>query len=342
MAILGIETSCDETGVAIVSMSGKLLSNVLHSQIDIHAKYGGIVPEIASRQHILNINAVTQSAIQKSNLGWKDIKAVAVTYGPGLSGSLVIGLNFAKGLATSLGVPLVGVNHLHGHIAAVWLDYSDAVNECLQRAPIMCLVASGGHTDLALKRSYTEFSSVGRTRDDAAGEAFDKIARLLGLGYPGGPHIQRMANLATNSNDTFYKPLPKAWLKGTHDFSFSGLKTAVLNRVKNMQDGIEKQESLPFLAKAAQESIVRVLVDKTLLAAEKYKCSAIVVSGGVAANTLMKDYFKADSSLPVYIPPADLCTDNAGMIAIRGLMLYKMGIFHTIEIDIKPNLSIEV
>jgi len=222
MKILGIETSCDETAAAIVEDGTVILSNVVASQVDIHSRYGGIVPEVASRQHLLTILPVVNNALTQAKMGWQDINVIAVTYGPGLAGSLLVGVNVAKALALACRIPLIGVNHLEGHIYANWLNHNQPILPCL------CLIVSGGHSDLLLMEGHGQFKKLGRTRDDAAGEAFDKGARILGLGYPGGPAIQAAAKIGAPSI-----PLPRAWLKGSDDFSFSGLKTALLHLIQS-------------------------------------------------------------------------------------------------------------
>ena len=225
MRVLGIETSCDETAAAVVEDGRRVLSNVIASQVEMHARYGGVVPEVASRQHILEIAPVLEATLRKGGFTWKDIDAIAVTRGPGLAGALLVGVNAAKALAFGLGLPLVGVNHLEGHIYANWLEEGDP--ELDPGFPLLCLIASGGHSDLLLMEGHAQYTLLGRTRDDAAGEAFDKAARILGLGYPGGPEVQRASQDAAGEMS-----LPRAWLRGTHDFSFSGLKTALLHKAR--------------------------------------------------------------------------------------------------------------
>ena len=278
MIILGIETSCDETSVGVVDGDGFALANVVATQVDVHARYGGIVPEVASRQHILDIRPVCEQAILESGIDWSDIDAVGVTYGPGLAGSLITGLNLSKALSSAIGVPLIGVNHLEGHVYGAWIrtqkndlqTFQHYVGEKL----IMCLIVSGGHTELVLLEDHGRFRLLGETRDDAAGEAFDKAARVLGLRYPGGPEIQRVAQ-----NAPTIESLPRAWMKGTDDFSFSGLKTATLNRARSL--GIYPQGNslkevddtiIAGLAKAFQDSAVDVLVTKTVEAAVRENC----------------------------------------------------------------------
>ncbi|CAI8040433.1 tRNA N6-adenosine threonylcarbamoyltransferase [Geodia barretti] len=264
----GIETSCDETAAGLVDQDGRLLANVVASQSELHARFGGVVPEVASRQHLLSIQGVLRRALDESGTEWEDIDAVAVTNGPGLAGALIVGVNVAKGLAASLGVPLVGVNHLAGHVYAAWIAGHGPVT------PRMCLIVSGGHTELVLMDEEGRFRMIGETRDDAAGEAFDKVARVLGLRYPGGPEIQRAARDGGRTES-----LPRAWLRGTHDFSFSGLKTAVIRRPEG-----PPWENVAALAREFQNSVVDVLVKKTVDASARYGCGEVVLAGGVAAT----------------------------------------------------------
>jgi N6-L-threonylcarbamoyladenine synthase len=352
MNILGIETSCDETSVGIVDDDGRVLANVIATQVDIHARYGGIVPEVASRQHILDIRPVCEQAIRDAGIDWGEVGAVAATHGPGLAGSLIVGLNFAKGLAASLDVPLVGVNHMDGHVYAGWAKtgtpgdarafgpkpFQDEVG----RKPIMCLLVSGGHTELVLLEDHGKFRLLGETRDDAVGEAFDKVARVLGLRYPGGPEIQRVAEGAPET-----EPFPRAWMRGTDEFSFSGLKTAVINRARSL--GIYPRENLEEkpdpdivagMARAFQDSVVDVLVTKTVAAAIREGCAGIVMAGGVAANGPLRDTLVAKSPMPVAIPPIGLCTDNGAMIAMSGLINYRNGRRDDWSLDVIPSLRI--
>jgi N6-L-threonylcarbamoyladenine synthase len=325
-----------------------VLANAVATQVDLHARYGGIVPEVASRQHLVDIRPVAQKALADAGAGWGDIGAVAVTHGPGLAGALIIGLNFAKGLSAATGVPLVGVNHLEGHICAAWAvreGYGPGEGELLDRQfadgkPVMCLLVSGGHTELVLMRGRNRFQLIGQTLDDAAGEAFDKAARVLGLRYPGGPEIQRVAQGAPE-----VEPLPRAWLPGTDDFSFSGLKTAVINRARAegmypAPEGGADPAKVAAMAKAFQESVVDVLVTKTLASAERHSCGAVVVAGGVAANRALREGFAARSPLPVVIPPVSLCTDNGAMIALSGLMRLEAGRRDGWELDVTPGLRV--
>ncbi|MDO9334663.1 MAG: tRNA (adenosine(37)-N6)-threonylcarbamoyltransferase complex transferase subunit TsaD [Dehalococcoidales bacterium] len=323
MRLLGIETSCDETAAAIVEDGIKILSNEIASQVDIHARYGGIVPEVASRQHTLSIIPIISSAMTQAKTTWQDLDAIAVTTGPGLAGSLLTGVNTAKAISFAHGLPLIGVNHLEGHIYANWLA------EVLPEFPLVCLIVSGGHSDLVLMRGHGDYTLLGRTRDDAAGEAFDKAARLLGLGYPGGPAIEKAA--ATGKDII---PLPRAWLKGTSDFSFSGIKTALLRlveegKIANPADG----------AASFQAALVEVLVTKTIAVAQEHRVRQIILCGGVAANKTLRQTFLAQSPLPVLIPPMILCTDNAAMIAACGYFRFRAGKISDLSLDVVPNLK---
>ena len=327
MRILAIETSCDETAAAVVEDGAGILSNIVASQVDIHARYGGIVPEVASRQHLLTVLPVIASAMAEAEVAWQDIAAIAVTFGPGLAGSLLVGVNVAKAIAFTQGLPLIGINHLEGHIYSNWLGNEQPVFPCL------CLIASGGHSDLVLMTGHGQFEKLGRTRDDAAGEAFDKGARILNLGYPGGPAIEEAAKNGTPS-----LPLPRAWLKGSDDFSFSGLKTALLHLVQD-KDSLDAS----FVVEAAasfQQAIVDVLVTKTLQAGERLGVGQVLLGGGVAANKALGDHFVRNSPIPVLIPPPSLCTDNAAMIAACGYYRFQLGVTDGYDIDVVPNLSL--
>ncbi|HIE17858.1 MAG TPA: tRNA (adenosine(37)-N6)-threonylcarbamoyltransferase complex transferase subunit TsaD [Dehalococcoidia bacterium] len=327
MKILGIETSCDETAAAIVEDGTSILSNIVASQINIHSRYGGIVPEVASRQHLITALPVVESAITEAGVTWRDIAAVAVTIGPGLAGSLLVGVNLAKAIALAHSLPLVAVNHLEGHIYANWLTGAKPVFPCL------CLIVSGGHSDLVLMAGHGEFSKLGRTRDDAAGEAFDKASRILGLGYPGGPAIEKAA---TRGSPSF--SLPRAWLKGSDDFSFSGLKTALLHLVRG--DDFTDPALVAEAAASFQQVVVDVLTTKTIQAAERLGVRQILLSGGVAANKALRDCFSRRSPVPVLIPPPKLCTDNAAMIAACGYFHYRSGKIDGCDIDVIPSLSL--
>lgn len=344
MSILGIETSCDETAAAVLDGHGRLLSNVVASQVEVHARYGGVVPEVASRQHILQIRPVIEKAVRDAGTAWEDIDAVAVTHGPGLAGSLIVGVNAAKGLAMALGRPLVGVNHLEGHVAAAWVrtesnPVADELDGWLDRGPLACLIVSGGHTEIVLMRGKGDYELIGETRDDAAGEAFDKVARVLGLKYPGGPEIQRVAESANDD----VEPLPRAWMEGTADFSFSGLKTAVINRAR--REGVypapecgADPQAVAGLAKAFQDSVSDVLVTKCLAVAAEYGCSGVVLAGGVAANRSLRETLVERSPLPVAVPPVPLCTDNGAMIAMSGLWRFNAGRRDSWDLDVEPGL----
>ena len=347
--VLGIETSCDETAAGVVDQSGRLLANVVASQSELHARFGGVVPEVASRQHLLSIQGVLRRALAEAGCGWDDIDAVAVTNGPGLAGALIVGVNVAKGLAASLGLPLIGVNHLAGHVYAAWIDSGDgaAVEDGLLPVPgsvrgaaRMCLIVSGGHTELVLMDEDGRFSMVGQTRDDAAGEAFDKVARVLGLGYPGGPEIQRAAADAART-----EPFPRAWLRGTDDFSFSGLKTAVIRRAR--QEGIypppeggPPEDRVASLAREFQDSVVEVLVKKTVDASARFGCGEVVLAGGVAANSVLRQSLTHASDVHVAVPPVSLCTDNGAMIAIAGLVELARGGTAGWDLDVVPGLRL--
>lgn len=335
--VLGVESSCDETAAAVISEGCNVLSNVVASQIELHARYGGVVPEVASRQHMLSINPVLDEAMRKANVGWAEIDAVAVTCGPGLAGSLLVGLNAGKALAFARGVPLIGVNHMEGHIYANWLTGREP------QFPLVCLIVSGGHSDLILMTGHGQYACLGRTRDDAAGEAFDKVARILGLGYPGGPAIQKAAQNAGPKKVR----LPRAWLGQSYDFSFSGLKTAVLRlvekeRAKGAQGEEPEQPELDANSIAAgfQESVVEVLVEKTRRAAEEHGAQEVLLAGGVAANALLRQRIVERIELPVHYPPISLCTDNAAMIAAAGYYRLQMGQRSGWDLDAEPGLKL--
>jgi len=324
MKILGIETSCDETAAAVVQDGKKILSNRIASQVEIHSRYGGIVPEVASRQHTLSIIPIIRQAISDAEVTWDDIDGIAVTNGPGLAGSLLTGVNAAKAICFSRGLPLIGVNHLEGHIYANWLAEGNL------DFPLVCLIVSGGHTDLVLVRGHHDYTLLGQTRDDAAGEAFDKASRLLGLGYPGGPAIEKAAKSGNSSI-----PLPRAWLKGTHDFSFSGVKTALLRIVENGNMSSPEDAAASF-----QEAVVDVLVTKTVAAAGDYHARQILLAGGVAANSSLRQTLINTSPLPVLVPEPVLCTDNAAMIATCAYFHFCTGKTDSLDLDIIPNLRL--
>jgi len=329
--ILGIESSCDETSAAVVSDGRVIHSNVIASQIDLHAQYGGVFPELASREHVKAIYAIVDQALQQAHLDIKDIDAIAATRGPGLAGSLVVGVNMAKSLALATRKPIIGINHLEGHIYSAWLYLANTSPHQAPRFPLLALLVSGGHSELILMKDHLQYQRLGGTLDDAAGEAFDKVARLLGLSYPGGPSIQKASHAGSATAFTF----PRAMLEDTWDFSFSGVKTSVLRMTETLK---EQGRSLPVedLAASFQAAVVDVLVDKTLLAADEYDVSEIIVAGGVSANKRLRERMLAESKRPVHIPPLSLCTDNAAMIAGAGYYHYIHNDFTPMDFDVLP------
>jgi len=327
MKILGIETSCDETAAAIVENGSRIVSNIVSSQINIHARYGGIVPEVASRQHLLTIIPVISQAM--TEVSWQDINGIAVTFGPGLAGSLLVGVNVAKAIALAKKIPAIGINHLEAHIYANWLDSSPASQKGSVKFPCLCLIVSGGHSDLILMKRHGQFEKLGRTLDDAAGEAFDKAARILGLGYPGGPAIEQTAHSGIPC-----LTLPRAWLKESYDFSFSGLKTALWHLVH------KGDFSTADVAASFQLAVVDVLVTKTIEAAKQLKVEQILLSGGVAANKTLTQHFLTNSPVAVLIPPSHLCTDNAAMVAACGYYHIQAGEVSGYDLDVVPSLSL--
>lgn len=347
--ILGIETSCDETAAAVVADGRVIHSNVVASQVDIHRRYGGVFPEVASRQHVLSILPIIEEALSDAEVGWDALSAVAVTHGPGLAGSLLVGVNAAKGLAWGRGLPLVGINHIEAHIYGNWL-----LDEPPPKFPLICLVVSGGHTELILMHDHGKYRRLGGTLDDAAGEAFDKVGRMLGLSYPGGPAIQEAARAGTPA--AF--PLPRAWLPGTYDFSFSGLKTAVLRIVQKYRTAADGKPTakgrvvssqmppltrvLPAanLAASFQEAVVDVLVEKTCQAAEEYEAKTVLLAGGVAANEQLRAQMSQRSSVRVYCPPLELCTDNAAIVASNGFFRFERGERAGWDLDVIPGLRL--
>jgi len=332
--IMGMETSCDETAVSIVKNGTEILSNIVASQIESHKRFGGVVPEIASRHHVEQITLVIEEALSQAGITYEEIDAIAVTEGPGLVGALLIGVNAAKAISFAHDIPLVGVHHIAGHI------YANRIVDNLE-FPLLALVVSGGHTELVLMKEHGHFEVIGETRDDAAGEAYDKVARTLNLPYPGGPHIDRLAG---EGNPKAVK-LPRAWIEGTYDFSFSGLKSAVINTVHNAEQRGEviRPEDL---AASFQESVVDVLVSKTVEAAEEYQVKQVVLAGGVAANkglrTALVDKFKEMDSVKLTIPPLSLCTDNAAMIAAAGTIFYEKGQRAELDLNGNPGLDITI
>jgi N6-L-threonylcarbamoyladenine synthase len=391
MFILGIESSCDETGAAIIKDGRYLISNVVASQAEIHNRYGGVVPEVASRQQLTTIIPVLETALDQAECGWDNIDAIAATYGPGLAGSLLVGLTVGKAIALAHDLPFLGVNHLEAHIYANWLrGNTKAASKEMENAdweyqegdpifPLICLVISGAHSELVLVRGHGQYELLGRTRDDAAGEAFDKVARLLGLSYPGGPAIQQAAQHAQEELEQQGKStpqalnafrLPRSWLRGTYDFSFSGLKTAMLhlaegvageqNRAQTRSSGnTEKQVSqytrmgvqavqgggatIELLAASFQEAVVDVLAVKTRLAAQEYHVKQVLLAGGVAANARLRTRLEQELR-PLHIrlkyPAIEFCTDNAAMIASAAFFHLLRGEQHELDLDVEPGLSL--
>lgn len=331
--VLGLETSCDETSAAVVRNGRQVLSNVISSQVDLHKQYGGVVPEIASRRHVELILPVIDQALAEAAAGKKDIDVVGVTYGPGLVGALLVGLSAAKGLAYALSKPLVGVHHIEGHIAANYLE-----NKGLE-PPFVCLVASGGHSHIVYAGGYNKFEIMGQTRDDAAGEAFDKIARALGLGYPGGPLIDK----AARGGNSGAVALPRVrFPEGSLDFSFSGLKTASLNYLNALE---QKGEACPVedFSASFQQAVVDVLVQNTIQAAKLKKVDKVGLAGGVAANSLLREQLRQageESGLTVFYPSPVLCTDNAAMIACAAYYEYTGGRSSHLDLNAVPGLKL--
>jgi N6-L-threonylcarbamoyladenine synthase len=347
MLTLGIETSCDETSAAVVENGRLVRSNTVASQIALHAEYGGVVPEIASREHVKAIAYIVNQTLSEAGVGRHQLDAIAATYGPGLAGALLVGLNFGQGLALGLQRPFIPVNHLEGHIHSVWLGRAPLPPP--PQLPLLTLIVSGGHTELVLMPEHGQYQLIGRSLDDAAGEAFDKVARLLGLSYPGGPAIQEVVAQATQAVE-----LPRAWLPGTFDFSFSGLKTAVLHLAYAMAEGKSPHQvrgmSLPQIDIAAglsreqvaniaagfQESVVDVLVSKTASAAEASGAASVAVVGGVAANRELRRRMSEVITRPLYISPPEFATDNAAMIAAAAYYVPRQ----QENVDVRPGLAL--
>lgn len=322
---LGIESSCDETSVAVVKNGREVLSNIINSQIKIHEKFGGVVPEIASRNHIEAISGVTEEAIKEAGITYKDIDNIACTYGPGLVGALLVGVSYAKGLSYALNKPLTGTNHIEGHIAANYITHKDL------KPPFLCLIISGGHTHLVYIQDYNKFDIIGKTRDDAIGEAFDKIARVIGLGYPGGPKVDRLAREGEPNID-----LPKTHIDGL-DFSFSGVKTAIIN-LHHKNPDVNKAN----LCASFEKYVTDTLLENTLKAAKQLKVKKIALAGGVSANSYIREEFikLENKGYKIYYPEPILCTDNAAMIASAGYYRYMSGITSNLELNAIPNLKI--
>ncbi len=331
--ILAIESSCDETAAAVVKNGREVLSNVIFSQIDLHTVYGGVVPEIASRKHIDKINQVIEEALQKAGVTLEDLSAIAVTYGPGLVGALLVGVSAAKAIAFATGLPLIGVHHIEGHISANYI-----ANPTLE-PPFVCLVVSGGHTHLVSVKDYGEYEILGRTRDDAAGEAFDKVARAIGLGYPGGPKIDKISKEGNPKAIRF----PRAKVgDGEYDFSFSGLKSAVLNYLNGCQMKGEEVHTADVAA-SFQQAVIDVLVGHSMDAIEKYDLDKFTIAGGVASNASLRKAFEdacAEKGIEFFLPPPVLCTDNAAMIGAAAYYEYMKGIRHGYDLNAVPNLKL--
>ena len=324
--ILGIESSCDETSVAIVKNGREVLSNVINTQISIHELYGGVVPEIASRNHVENISPVMKEALKEANVKIDDVDGIACTYGPGLVGALLVGVSYAKALSYAANKPLIGVNHIQGHIAANYITYKDL------EPPFLTLLISGGNTQLVLVKDYTEFEILGKTRDDAVGEAFDKIARVIGLGYPGGPKMDKLAQEGNPNID-----LPKVHVEGL-DFSFSGLKTAIINLHHKIPE-INKAD----LAASFEKDVAEILLENTKKAVKETNINKIALAGGVSANSYIRKAFKEleeKENIEIYYPELKLCTDNAAMIASAGYYNYLKGNFSDLKLNAVPNLKL--
>jgi N6-L-threonylcarbamoyladenine synthase len=333
--ILAIESSCDETACAVLENGRALLASAVASQMDIHARYGGVFPEVASRQHVLSIIPVVQQTLAKSNLSLNDMDAIAVTRGPGLAGSLVVGMNMAKGLALALGLPLVGVNHLEGHVYSAWIHSAGDAIPPEPQFPLMALLVSGGHTELNLMTDHLTYKRLGSTLDDAAGEAFDKVGRLLGLLFPGGPAIQKSAEGGDATRFKFTRPK----LDNPYAFSFSGLKTAVLYQVNALKK-ISDELPVADLAASFQATAVDILFNKTMQAARDFKAKEILVAGGVSANKALRTAFQTQTEFKVNIPAFSLCTDNAAMIAAAGYYRYALGHVSEMDMDVQPTWAL--
>lgn len=324
--ILGIESSCDETSVSVVKNGREVLSNVINTQISIHELYGGVVPEIASRNHVENISPVMKEALKEANIKMDDIDAVACTYGPGLVGALLVGISYAKALSYAANKPLIGVNHIQGHIAANYITYKDL------KPPFLTLLISGGNTQLVLVKDYTEFEILGKTKDDAVGEAFDKIARVIGLGYPGGPKMDKLAKEGTPNIE-----LPKVHVEGLN-FSFSGLKTAIIN-LHHKNPNINKAD----LAASFEKDVAEIILKNKKMAVKETKINKIALAGGVSANSYIRKAFKEleeKENIQVYYPELKLCTDNAAMIASAGYYNYLKDNFSDLNLNAVPNLKL--
>ena len=329
---LAVESSCDETSVAVLKNGREVLSNIISTQIETHKKFGGVVPEVASRKHIESIDEVVQEALDTANMDFKDIDHIAVTYGPGLAGALLVGLSHAKALAYTLDIPLVGVNHIEGHVSANYIEHRDL------KPPFITLIVSGGHTHLVEVKDYGVYEILGRTRDDASGEAFDKIARAMGLGYPGGPIIDRLAKLGNKHAIEF----PRAHMDEEYDFSFSGLKSAVLNYL-NAKKMKNEEIIVEDVAASFQEAVVEVLSSKAIKAALDKNYKTIALAGGVACNSSLREKITEmakEHGIDIKYPPLVLCTDNAAMIGCAGYYSYMNGRRDDMSLNAVPGLKI--
>jgi len=335
MRVLGIESSCDETAAAVVENGRVIESSVIASQVDLHAQFGGVYPELASREHVKAVHATVNEALQQAHMGLADLDGIAVTRGPGLAGSLVVGVNLAKGLALSADLPIVGVNHLEGHLYSAWLYQSGSKPTPEPKLPLLALLVSGGHTELVLMRDHLRYELLGGTSDDAAGEAFDKVARLLELGYPGGPSIQKAAMQGNPRAFNF----PKARLSEPWNFSFSGLKTAVLRTVEEFKSA-KKPIPTADIAASFQAAVVAALFEKTIAAAREFEAREIIVAGGVSANKALREAFRSQTEFRVHIPHISLCTDNAAMIAAAGYRHFIADEASNLDFDVQANWSI--
>jgi N6-L-threonylcarbamoyladenine synthase len=335
MRVLGIESSCDETAAAVVENGRVIESSVIASQVDLHAQFGGVYPELASREHVKAIHATVNEALQQAHMKLGDLDGIAVTRGPGLAGSLVVGVNLAKGLALSAELPIVGVNHLEGHLYSAWLYQSGSKPTPEPKFPLVALLVSGGHTELVLMRDHLQYQMLGGTSDDAAGEAFDKVARLLELGYPGGPSIQKAAMQGNPRAFNF----PKARLSEPWNFSFSGLKTAVLRTVEEFKSA-HKTVPTADIAASFQAAVVGALFEKTIAAAREFEAREIIVAGGVSANKALREAFRSQTEFRVHIPHISLCTDNAAMIAAAGYRHFVVNEVSNLDFDVQANWSL--
>lgn len=331
--LLAIETSCDETSVAVMENGRKILSNIISSQIETHKRFGGVVPEVASRLHLESINNIIKQSLDEANIGFNDLDAIVCTKGPGLIGALLVGVSAAKSLSYALDIPLVGVNHMQGHICANYISHPDL------KPPFISLVVSGGHTYLINVKSYSQYDIIGRTRDDAAGESYDKVARALGLPYPGGPEIDRAAKKGNKESVKFPRVIID---KETYDFSFSGLKTAVLNYL-NHEKQFNREISIENVSASFQQAVLDVLVDKSFRLVKELNMDKIVVSGGVAANSLLQEMMLErgkEENIKIYFPEKILCTDNAAMIGCAGYYDYINGTRDGLDLKVYPNLEL--